>query len=105
MRDRSVVRYLNSILHGGHHSTHEIIVSRFFRIDRPVLRIVLVVQVHGADLNANTANRVLFGNVTLVEQQHSVEVVLHNLLHTHERSSDRTVAREGFSASILNGNA
>lgn len=97
-----VVRALQ--LNGGR-CANESVLHSVLRVCGAKVLLVLVIQVDGADLDANSADGVLFRNMAFIEEQHPVEIVLHDLLHADQRSGDRTVSGEGLCARVFHGNA
>lgn len=63
----------------------------------------LVIDVLGANVELNASEHVLLTDVTLVEHQRSVEIVLNDLLHTNEGGCNRSMSGEGFGPRVFNG--
>lgn len=63
----------------------------------------LVIDVLGANVELNASEHVLLADVTLVEHQRSVEIVLNDLLHANEGGCDRSMTGEGFGPRVFNG--
>lgn len=63
----------------------------------------LVIDVLGANVELNASEHVLLTDVTLVEHQRSVEIVLDDLLHANEGGCNRSMTGEGFGPRVFNG--
>ena len=63
----------------------------------------LVIDVLGADVELNASEHGLLTDVTLVEHQGPVEIMLHDLLHTNEGRCNRSMTGEGFGPRVFNG--
>ena len=56
-------------------------------------------------MDLDASDGVLLRDMALIQREHAVERVLHNLLHAHKSCGDGTMTREGLGSRVLHRKA